>query len=315
MNSSRIAELERLASALAGGAALELYLTPKPGLVDLADRGSHPDLSLAIMERSIRILADYLDEIVRSLVAGEPFIYQKRIGMRAERRLLDELGTNPHKGYVFLSGMLLIARWRAASPDEAAIRRALSALADNFFWAGEAAASHGRLAREKYRAGGIVQESRRGFPALFEAALPAFRASAKQGAGFSEASFAMLARLMQTVDDTTTLHRGGPAGLARIQRDGRRLAQLIASGDDYPAFLRATNRAYIGLNLTMGGVADMLALAYGHLLACGEISENTLDHLRASRIDSQSKLLICRQSIGAINDRCLDYRHQVGNDQ
>lgn len=283
MNSSRAAELERLAGALAGGAALELYLTPKPGLVDLADCGSHPDLSIALMERSIRILAVYLDEITRSLVAGEPFLYQKKIGMRTEQRLLENLSTNTHKGYVFLSGMLLIARWRAASADENAVRQALSALADNFFRAGEAAASHGRLAREKYRAGGIVQESRRGFPSLFEEALPAFRASIKQGACFSQASFAMLARLMQTVDDTTTLHRGGPAGLARLKRDGRRLEELIANDDDYPAFLGATNRAYIGMNLTMGGVADMLALAYGYLLASGEISENTLDHMGADR--------------------------------
>lgn len=262
---------------------MELYLTPKPGLVDLADCGSHPDLSIAIMERSIRILADYLDEIARSLVDGEPFLYQKKIGMRTEQRLLENLGTNTHKGYVFLSGMLLIARWRAASPDEPAIRQALSALAGIFFRGGQDGASHGSLAREKYGAGGIVQETQRGFPALFEQALPVFRASIKQKACFREASFAMLARLMQTVDDTTTLHRGGPAGLARVKRDGRQLEQMIARGDDYIGYLKATNRDYIRMNLTIGGIADMLALAYGHLLASGEISENRLDYLSAGR--------------------------------
>lgn len=283
MNCSPLSGLERLADGLARGAALELYLTPKPGLVDLADCGSHPDLSLAIMERSIRIVAAYLDELVGSLVAGEPFLYQKKIGLRAEQRLLKSLGTNTHKGYVFLGGMLLIARWRAASADETAIRSELSGLAEIFFRAGEASSSHGRLARERYGAGGIVQETRLGFPALFDQALPAFRAAIKRQAGFGEASFAMLARLMQTVDDTTTLHRGGPAGLARVRQDGRRLERLIASGDDYPAFLRATNRAYIRMNLTMGGVADLLALAYGYLLASGEITENTLDHLGTGR--------------------------------
>lgn len=276
MNSSAAYELERLASALAAGAALELYLTPKPGLVDLADRGSHPDLSLAIMERSIGIVAAYLDELIRSLVDGEPFVYQKKIGMRAEQRLLAELGTNTHKGYVFLSGMLLIARWRAASTDEDAVRQALSRLADNFFRAGEAAASHGRHARERYGAGGIVQEARRGFPAVFEQALPAFRGAIGQQAGFSAASFAMLARLMQTVDDTTTLHRGGTAGLARLKRDGQRLEQMIASGEDYVGYLHALNRSYVRLNLTMGGVADLLGLAYGWLIARGEMTTVTL---------------------------------------
>lgn len=276
MHCSPTAQLERLATALAKGAALELYLTPKPGLVDLADRGSHPDLSLAIMERSVQLVGAYLDELVRSLVAGEPFICQKTIAIRAERRLLDELGTNTHKGYIFLSGMLLIARWQAASADEVAIRRRLSALAAEFFWAGEAGSSHGRRARERYRTGGIVQESLDGFPSLFEAALPAFRQALNDKGCFSQASFAMLARLMQTVDDTTTLHRGGPPGLARVKQDGRRLEGMIARGDDYIGYLGALNRSYIRMNLTMGGVADMLGLAYGWLIARGEILDASL---------------------------------------
>lgn len=284
MNCSPISRLERLATALTQGAALELYLTPKPGLVDLADCGSHPDLSLAIMERSVQIVGAYLDELVRSLVAGEPFICQKNIGIRAERRLQDELGTNTHKGYIFLAGMLLIAHWQAASADEAAIRRALSALAADFFKAGEAGASHGRQARERYRTGGIVQESRDGFPSLFAAALPAFRQSLNDHGCFSQASFAMLARLMQTVDDTTTLHRGGPSGLARVKQDGRRLERMLARGDDYIGHLRRLNRSYVRMNLTIGGVADMLGLAYGWLIARGEISEATIDYQGADRL-------------------------------
>lgn len=283
MNSSRLSELERLASALAGGAALELYLTPKPGLVDLADRGAHPDLSIPIMERSIGIVAAYLDEIVHSLVAGEAFPRQKAIGMAAEQRMFDELGTNTHKGYIFLAGMLLIARWHAASGDEKSVRRTLSELATDFFAAGEEGASHGHAARDRYGAGGIVREAIRGFPAVFDEALPAFHTALKQTGCFSIASFAMVARLMQTVDDTTTLHRGGPAGLARVKQDGHHLEQLIATGDDYLGFLRETNHAYIRLNLTMGGVADMLALAYGQLLASGAITAHTLDLINFSQ--------------------------------
>ena len=137
--------------------------------------------------------------------------------------------------------------------------------------------SHGRLAREKYGAGGIVQESLRGFPSLFEQALPAFRQAGDRRGCFNEASFAMLARLMQTVDDTTTLHRGGPAGLALVKRDGQQLEQMIACGDDYIGYLKAINRTYIRMNLTIGGIADMLGLAYGYLIASGEIPETLLE--------------------------------------
>jgi triphosphoribosyl-dephospho-CoA synthetase len=292
MNCSPARPLEHLAAALARGAALELYLTPKPGLVDRADRGAHPDLSLSIMEQSIGIVADYLADLVVSLSAGEAFARQRAIAIAAEQRMFGELGTNTHKGYIFLAGMLLIARHHADSSDEATVRRTLAALASEFFASSPPLASHGGYVRLRYGAGGIVHEACRGLPALFDTALPAFRACRAQGGSFTTASFAMLARLMQTVDDSTTLHRGGRTGLARVRRDGRRLERLLAAGDDYPAFLRACNRDYVRLNLTMGGIADLLALAYGWLLAGSEIGEDswrrqTTAHLSTAAGDSR----------------------------
>ena len=274
MNSLPNSELEKLAAALVTGARLELYLTPKPGLVDLADSGAHSDLSIPVMELSIAYVADYLDAMVSSLATGEPFAAQRRIGMAAEQRLLATLGTNTHKGFIFLSGMLLIARRHAASGDEGAIRAALSALAGKFFESGARAATNGQQAKTKYGAGGIVSETLAGFPSIFVEALPAFRVTRKQSGDFLAASFAMLARLMQTVDDTTTLHRVGVQGLAQIKRDGRELEQRIARGADCIAYLEERNRAYIRMNITMGGVADMLAMAYGCLIASGEIAQD-----------------------------------------
>lgn len=272
MNCSALSTLETLASSLALGARLELHLTPKPGLVDLADCGSHPDLSLATMERSIQYVSGYLDQMVASLAAGQSFAQQRALGMLAEQRLLADLGTNTHKGFIFLSGMLLIARWHAASADERAMRSALGALSAEFFSSADEQATHGRLARKKYQAGGIVVESINGFPSVFDEGLPVFRRALQQHGSFATASFALLARLMQIVDDTTTLHRAGTTGLARVKRDGLALEAIVAEGGDHQAFLRELNRSYVQANITIGGVADMLGIAYGVLLAGGEIS-------------------------------------------
>lgn len=252
---------------------MELYLTPKPGLVDLADRGSHPDLSVSKMEQSIRYVSDFLKEIVCSLANGEPFIYQKNLGIKAEQRLYEQLGTNTHKGYIFLSSMLLIARWHAASADENNVRDTLMVLCSSFFESAEEKASNGHRVRKKFNAGGIVLESINGFPSLFEEALPAFRTSVEQHGCFHTASFAMLARLMQTVEDTTTLHRAGPTALARVRQDGYELEQIATRGGDCVPYLKELNRVYVETNITIGGVADMLGLAYGYLIASGEISE------------------------------------------
>ena len=272
MNCSALSTLETLAGSLALGARLELHLTPKPGLVDLADCGSHPDLSVDTMERSIGYVADYLEQTVASLAAGQSFAQQRAIGVRAEQRLLGDLGTNTHKGFIFLSGMLLIARWHAASADECAMRSALCTLSEEFFSTADEQSTHGRQARKKYQAGGIVVESINGFPSVFDEGLPVFRSALRQHGCFAAASFALLARLMQIVDDTTTLHRAGTIGLARVKRDGRALETIVAEGGDHLAFLRELNRSYVQANITIGGVADMLGIAYGVLLAGGEIS-------------------------------------------
>lgn len=275
MNSSRIFEIERFAQALVKGAAMELYMTPKPGLVDLANCGSHEDLNLPKMERSLHIIGDYLGELIRSLADGERFLCQAVIGRRAEQVMLEELGTNTHKGYIFLGGMLLIARWHAGSDDSARMGAAVSSLASEYFAIRAEEKTNGSSVRRRYGTGGIVQEALEGFPSLFSCAVPAYLTAIDRAGCFTTASFAMLARLMQTVEDTTTLHRCGTMGLARIKRDGHLLEQTIDEGGDFTTLLEELNREYVRMNLTMGGVADMLALSFGYLTATGLLAGMT----------------------------------------
>ena len=80
----------------------------------------------------------------------------------------------------------------------------------------------------------------------------------------------MLSRLMQTVEDTTALHRCGSAGLARLRADGRSLSVSSRPGLHVP-FLRERNALYRRMNLTMGGVADLLGAGLGWLVHRGEL--------------------------------------------
>lgn len=275
MNSSRIFEIERFAQALVKGAAMGLCLTPKPGLVDLADCGSHPDLSLAKMERSLHIVADYLAELIRSLAAGEHSHCQAAIGRRAEEAMYGELGTNTHKGYIFLSGLLLISRWHAGSDDESLLRKTVQSTASRYFTFKGENATNGRSARLRYGAGGVVSEAVSGLPSLFICGVPAYLDGIERTGCFETTCFLTLARLMQTVEDTTTLHRRGTVGLARIRRDGQALERIIDAGGDHLSLLAELNRQYIRMNLTMGGVADMLSLTVGYLVAAGLLTGET----------------------------------------
>jgi triphosphoribosyl-dephospho-CoA synthase len=103
----------------------------------------------------------------------------------------------------------------------------------------------------------------------------------RRHADVETASFAALARLMQTVEDTTTLHRGGAAGLARVRRDGRVLETMIAEGAqraDWRRWLVELNASYVAARLTIGGVADMLGVTFGYLAATGEIATKHAIH-------------------------------------
>ncbi len=282
-----------LAGCLARGLVEELHLTPKPGLVDRLDAGSHPDLTLELMERSIELLRAAWNGMTQALCEGAGLDALVALGRAAEARMDRELGTNTHRGALFLGGLLLGARHRAGVDDEGPLREALAALAGERFGhpartersapassdaqgrpaparaLGEGTrsavwpATHGAAARARHRVGGIVREALDGFPSLFQAALPAWRAERARGGDERRAAFAALAALMGTVEDTTSLHRCGAPGLARLRRDGAELARILEDGGAPEPFLTEMNDLYRELGLTMGGVADLLGLTLG----------------------------------------------------
>ena len=64
--------------------------------------------------------------------------------------------------------------------------------------------------------------------------------------------------LLSQVEDTNLLYRGGPEGLAFVQKE----AAVILSGppEDYITRLEKLDDACIARNLSPGGCADLLAL-------------------------------------------------------
>lgn len=219
------------------------------------------------MQQSIGIVADYLDALTVSLINNEPFSCQQQIAIEAERRMFSKLGTNTHKGYFFLAGMLLIGCWQTDSLEEVLLRPKLCELAENFFRRIKIDKTNGQNVREKFNVQGIVAEALKGFPSLFEVALPAFQKHYQSSNDYEQSAFYIMAKLMQCVEDTTTLYRGGVVGLQQIKRDGLELEKILIKKEDHFVFLKKQNLLYIDKNLTMGGVADLLGLALGYLHA------------------------------------------------
>ncbi|MGA2079462.1 MAG: triphosphoribosyl-dephospho-CoA synthase [Holophaga sp.] len=250
-----------LAASLVLGARRELDLTPKPGLVDRRDQGSHPDLSYPAMGTSIDLLPRYYADLLDLARDGRTLAEAVRAGAAAEERMFRAIRANAHRGYIFLSGLVLMAAC-AQGGGATGLGSAVGDLARAFFAAHGARDSHGAGLRERLGLGGIRAEAEAGLPAVFDHGWPAYREALEAGWAPDHAAFYLMAVLMGQVEDTTAAHRCGPEGLARLRRDGERLRRLLERGKDPVPWLAARNRAYVRWRLTMGGVADCMALVF-----------------------------------------------------
>lgn len=250
-----------LAERLVLGARMELHLTPKPGLVDRHDQGSHPDLSYESMQASIDLLPHYFRALLQGIQEGHPLNRCVQHGIEAENRMHTKIQANGHKGYIFLSGLLLLAAAQAGG-EVAALRRSIAKLALAFFSAFEPRNTPGASVRADRGLGGIRAEAEKGLPALFEHGWPAYQAALDAGWDQEEAGFYLMAVLMQCVEDTTAIRRCGPEGLTRLRQDGAYLQRRLERREDPRAALQTLNEDYCRQHLTMGGVADCMALVF-----------------------------------------------------
>lgn len=267
MTSSR---LETLAAALVNGLRAELYLTPKPGLVDLRDNGAHPDLNLHLMGRSIRLVDGYLQELARALRRSAEPNELKDIGRRTERTMMNQLGSNTHRGGIFLCGLILVAADRTNPDDPRALKQSVKKVAAAYFADREDSGSNGELIRRHFPAAGIVAEALAGLPGLFDTILPILYD--RRTLEDPQRIFLAMARLMQTVQDSTSIHRCGEQGLIMLRQAGQRLEDCILCDCDPTNLLHQTNLEFCRHNLTMGGVADLLGVGLGY---AGYLLSNT----------------------------------------
>ena len=227
-------------SALATQALLdEVAVTPKPGLVDRANNGSHRDMDYFTFQASAAALAHYwrgcvgvgfFDRNVSSPNTGnqpvppaKTFANLRPIGKQAERDMLAATGgVNTHKGAIFTLGVLCgaIGRlWTAEEgfPTPEAILDEAAAMTRETLEQELPAArwnTAGEALYQKYGVRGIRGQVADGLPAVREIGLPVFQKLLAEGLDRNHAAAVTLLHLIAHVEDTNLLHRGGPEGAA-----------------------------------------------------------------------------------------------------
>ena len=120
------ADREQISALVAQALLDEVCTTPKPGLVDRANNGSHRDMDIFTFTASAAALTPYWGRCFQTgretaaLPPAETFSLLKRAGQGAERAMFAATGgVNTHKGAIFTLGLICGAvgrLWRAEAP-------------------------------------------------------------------------------------------------------------------------------------------------------------------------------------------------------
>lgn len=281
---------ERIAEAAVNALIREAETTPKPGLVDRRNCGSHPDMSLEMLRQSAQSLKPYFRKCARTGIETEEtevFPVLRTWGVEAEETMLRVTGgVNAHKGAIYSMGLLAAASaacLRSFETDSEKIcaragRMAAPSVEAHFCALRmETACTFGDRLYLETGLRGARGEAASGFPSVLRLALPALDASRHENAaeawsirngalplGDSEAEveeafgvYALL-RLAAETEDTTLIRRGG---LSRAEAARNEIRTLLSSGVTRER-VEALDDRFIRENLTLGGCADLLACAY-----------------------------------------------------
>ena len=234
----------------------ELLTTPKPGLVDQHDNGSHSDMDLPLMQSSIEALRPAFDQLAllgdsRLLPPGE---YLQHLGVVSERKMLSAThGVNTHRGALFAMGLTLVAASHTWHKEHAfkphALRQNIMKLAHSIVEVSNG--SHGSQAVSAHHVNGALSMARHGYHQLFNEWLPYHMSLI----GDPYRNHKTLLLIMSKLDDTNVIHRVGYEMAQGVKAEAQELLRHFSIEG-----LEAMNRSFVARNISPGGAADMLSL-------------------------------------------------------
>ena len=274
-------EVRQIARFACQSLLYEVTATPKPGLVDRANSGSHTDMDFFTFQASAAALWPYFETCAKigvetkHLLPEQTFDRLRMPGLIAEGEMLSATGgVNTHKGAIFSLGILCAAigrvGWDCADQPEKLLyecgQMTAGLVAKDF--AGltrENAATVGQKLYIYHGITGIRGQAEAGFPTVLKIGLPKLEEGLERGLSINDAGCAALLAMMAVTDDTNLISRSDYETQQQIEKE----TAVLLQKDPFPGeeVLKQMDKLFIEKNLSPGGTADLLAMTYFlHLL-------------------------------------------------
>ncbi|UOQ92314.1 triphosphoribosyl-dephospho-CoA synthase [Halobacillus shinanisalinarum] len=244
----------------------EAELSPKPGLVDPEDTGSHADMTFDLLVASAASLRETFESIAEASYLREPDQQLREeiaaIGRQGERKMMHVTGgINTHKGAIWVLGLLTSgAALHQPGQDVKRMIQTASEIAcypDRYI---PDIPTHGSSVFARFGVKGARGEAESGFPHLIKIALPKLVQARERGISEPLARLEALVALIAHLDDTCILHRGG---LPALQMAKQKAKAILENGGVSMAEgwrkLEELNQSLLESNASPGGSADLLA--------------------------------------------------------
>lgn len=254
----------------------EVAVTPKPGLVDCNNNGSHDDMDIFTFIDSALALEGYFSNCAKIVLENESLDYHQVFlllrdrGKRADLDMLNATrGINTHKGAIFSLGLMSAAAAYTYINEKSFnyksicnyVGKLTEAIFDLDFQDKEAKnKTSGLTYYYSHGITGIRGEVKLGLPTISNDAYPYFVQLIDGGESLNNAAVNVLLKIIINCEDTNLLSRGGLEGINYAKTMARET--LEAGGvlnKEGMLKLQKMDEEFIRRRLSPGGAADLLS--------------------------------------------------------
>jgi len=277
---------QELSSIVVESLILEVNTTPKPGLVDLNNNGSHNDLNIDLFYKSAKDLKPFFKKF---FLLGANFDSEinlllpslRQIGIEAEKAMFETTSNiNTHKGAIFIFSLVLASLgyiYRNYQYSRELLVEMISFLSKNINddfknINRKNLLSNGERIFLNYGIKGVRGEALCGFDIVIKKAINLFNKYIEDGDCFNDSGVFTLLDILLLIDDTNIITRSDYNTLLFFKSKIENNSNL--NKKDKIAFIEKLDKEFIKANISAGGSADLLALTYFIFLFESKLEKN-----------------------------------------